>query len=79
MNLISVFELNNVRPEIRELFKDRENGTWRTGFPVELETMLLLRELNCNILSLLEILHIGDNNPKASGKSEDNIEPKNPV
>jgi hypothetical protein len=73
MSLISDFELQAVRPEIRELFKDKEPDTWRRGFPTELETMLLLREIN---LSLLQILKISNHNTKAGSHSEDDIEPK---
>ena len=73
MSLISDFELQAVRPEIYELFKDKEPDTWRPGFPTELETMLLLRELN---LSLLQILKICNDNAETGCSRENNIEPK---
>lgn len=56
MKLFSDFELENVRKEIREFFEQMEPGTWCDGFPVKIETMLLLQELNCNISFLLKLL-----------------------
>lgn len=59
--LTEQLELNNVDPDIREVYLPLVGGRYRTGEPTEIQTVRLLRELNKNLISLIELNKKDDN------------------
>jgi hypothetical protein len=54
--LTEQIELDNVDSDIREAYLPWTNGRYRTGEPTEIQTCRYLREINNNLVILIEIL-----------------------
>lgn len=58
METIEQLELNNVDSDIREAYLPYIGGRYRTGEPTEIQIVRLLRQVNENLVKLLEIFKV---------------------
>jgi hypothetical protein len=70
------FELTTVDKDIGKYLKKIGCAKYRLGFPLELQLVRCLRELNCNLVTLIKNIPNSKASTDNSGKSNSAIQPK---